>query len=432
MTLVDRESDLDRKLSRDEWKFASGLGLNYRAPTRPHPPAQKPHDSLHPAGPRSEPSSTRPRASVSRSRRKPPFVDPERCTLCGRCEAVCPVTTPQGTKPIDYPGRKALPGRPAIDKRRQPLCQAHCPLGVNAQGYIALTRAGRYQEALDLVRQENVLPAICGRVCTHPCEADCRRGLLDEPVDIRNIKRFLADHEAPSGRSIPSQTPSRKEKVAVIGSRARQDLRRRLTWPVRGTGSRSLRKRSSPEGSSVTESGPTGFREKSSTGTCNTSRAWASSSRLPSDQTSRGPRQAKTGIRCRNLGRRGLDRPQAWRSRRGPEGVEGCIAFLNRLYRGEIHELKENVAVIGDGNSAFDLARALVRIGARVTLLSWFPEEIIPAAEDEVRGAERGKRLPSGQDPGCWLLPAQTESWTDWSAGPRSPGSQTPRVSPGL
>ncbi len=61
---------------------------------------------------------------------------------------------------------------------------------------------------------------------------------------------------------------------------------------------------------------------------------------------------------------------------------------MNRLYRGEIQELKENVAVIGDGNSAFDLARALVRIGARVTLLSWFPEEKIPAATEEVRGAK--------------------------------------------
>jgi heterodisulfide reductase subunit A-like polyferredoxin len=68
-------------------------------------------------------------------------------------------------------------------------------------------------------------------------------------------------------------------------------------------------------------------------------------------------------------------------------GVEGCLAFLSRLYRGEVTQLKDRVAVIGDGNAAFDLARALVRIGAQVTILSWFPEELIPADREEIEAA---------------------------------------------
>ncbi|MCP4686548.1 MAG: FAD-dependent oxidoreductase, partial [Desulfobacterales bacterium] len=69
------------------------------------------------------------------------------------------------------------------------------------------------------------------------------------------------------------------------------------------------------------------------------------------------------------------------------EGVEGCLAFLNAFYRGEVESLKEKVAVIGDGNAAFDLARTLKRIGADVTIVSWFPREMIPADPEEIKAA---------------------------------------------
>jgi NADPH-dependent glutamate synthase beta subunit-like oxidoreductase/NAD-dependent dihydropyrimidine dehydrogenase PreA subunit len=69
------------------------------------------------------------------------------------------------------------------------------------------------------------------------------------------------------------------------------------------------------------------------------------------------------------------------------DGIEGCVSFLNRLYKGEVKEMKEDVAVIGDGNAAFDLARSIRRLGANVTILSWFPEDLIPADPEEMRGA---------------------------------------------
>jgi NADPH-dependent glutamate synthase beta subunit-like oxidoreductase/ferredoxin len=76
------------------------------------------------------------------------------------------------------------------------------------------------------------------------------------------------------------------------------------------------------------------------------------------------------------------------------EGVEGCLQFLSRLYRGEVGELREQAAVIGDGNAAFDLARTLVRLGAQVTIVSWFSHEEIPADPEEVKAAmEEGVRI---------------------------------------
>ena len=73
-------------------------------------------------------------------------------------------------------------------------CQNACPAGVNVPGYIALIAAGRIKDAYNLVRKENPFPAICGRVCTHPCESKCRRGQLDEPIAISDLKRYVADY----------------------------------------------------------------------------------------------------------------------------------------------------------------------------------------------------------------------------------------------
>lgn len=73
-------------------------------------------------------------------------------------------------------------------------CSNACPAKVNVPGYIALIAAGRPMEAYRLIRRENPFPAICGRICTHPCEAKCRRAQLDEPVAICNLKRYAADY----------------------------------------------------------------------------------------------------------------------------------------------------------------------------------------------------------------------------------------------
>jgi len=98
-------------------------------------------------------------------------------------------------------------------------CQNACPAGVNVPGYVALIAAGRPRDAYNLVRKENPFPAICGRVCTHPCESNCRRAQLDEPVAICDLKRYAADYVL--NNEIPYLDlvfPKKAESVGIIGA----------------------------------------------------------------------------------------------------------------------------------------------------------------------------------------------------------------------
>ncbi len=157
---------------------------------------------------------------------KPRFIDLDKCTGCGECAAVCPVVrgneydmSMSQRKAVYRPYAQAVPGAFAIDKRGTPPCKVACPAHISVQGYLALAAQGRYREALRLIKEENPLPAICGRVCHHPCEGACKRGELDQPVAIDSVKRFLADLDLRSEtRCIPEIKARREEKAAIIGS----------------------------------------------------------------------------------------------------------------------------------------------------------------------------------------------------------------------
>ncbi|MFW9784031.1 MAG: coenzyme F420 hydrogenase/dehydrogenase beta subunit N-terminal domain-containing protein, partial [Candidatus Heimdallarchaeota archaeon] len=101
-----------------------------------------------------------------------------------------------------------------------PCCNG-CPSGVNAQGYISLIRQGKYQEAVNLIRENNPLPSICGRICTNECEYGCTLIGDDHPVAIRELKKFVTEweieREEEDIKSIPKLKKNAK-KVAIIGS----------------------------------------------------------------------------------------------------------------------------------------------------------------------------------------------------------------------
>lgn len=100
-------------------------------------------------------------------------------------------------------------------------CKQTCPAGVDVQGYISLIEKGMYSDAIALIKETNPLPAICGRVCVRPCEAECRRNLLDEgsPVGIDYLKRFASDYDLDSpDKFVPDVKPVTGKKVAVIGA----------------------------------------------------------------------------------------------------------------------------------------------------------------------------------------------------------------------
>jgi NADH-quinone oxidoreductase subunit F len=98
-------------------------------------------------------------------------------------------------------------------------CQHICPLSQDVPSYIGLIARGKFEEAIKVVRKENPLPLICGRVCHAPCEEKCVAGEWDDPLAIRSLKRFLADYEMKRGVIVEEKPKSEKEqKVAVIGS----------------------------------------------------------------------------------------------------------------------------------------------------------------------------------------------------------------------
>jgi NADPH-dependent glutamate synthase beta subunit-like oxidoreductase len=97
-------------------------------------------------------------------------------------------------------------------------CQAACPVGTNAGLYVSLIAQGRYDEALQVAAEPNPFPAICGRVCTAPCEAVCRRGEFDQPIAIRDLKRFATDNGSPWQRRVKPPQHHYADKVAIIGA----------------------------------------------------------------------------------------------------------------------------------------------------------------------------------------------------------------------
>ena len=98
-------------------------------------------------------------------------------------------------------------------------CQHTCPAGIDVPSYVALIAQGEYAEATELIRERNPFPAICGRICNHPCELKCRRGELDAPVAIKSLKRFAADWYFENvGEPSPPFPMTRKERVAIVGA----------------------------------------------------------------------------------------------------------------------------------------------------------------------------------------------------------------------
>ena len=144
-----------------------------------------------------------------------PVVNEARCTGCGTCERVCPkhiITLSSVTRRIlkEY----------TTEECTTP-CQRACPAGIDISEYIHQIALGDYPKAVQVIKERNPFPTVIGRICPRPCEEDCRRKYVDEPVAINFLKRFAADYEKTlSERILPYRAPATARKVAIIGAGA--------------------------------------------------------------------------------------------------------------------------------------------------------------------------------------------------------------------
>lgn len=141
-----------------------------------------------------------------------PVVNKERCTGCGICAEICPkgiITLSSATNRImsDY----------KVSECTAP-CQRHCPAEIDIPEYIRRIAKGDYLGAVDVIKEKNPFPLICGWICPNPCEFECRRNLVDDPVSINALKKFVSNYEKQIGkRAMPYLPPAEGKKVAVIG-----------------------------------------------------------------------------------------------------------------------------------------------------------------------------------------------------------------------
>lgn len=175
-------------------------------------------------------------------------VDKTKCVACGKCVESCPagavklgqklcdkegceIRYPKMPLPTEQPWGEHMWSVNYRDTNRincydtgTAPCKTACPAHIAVQGYLQLAKEGRYEEALALIKKDNPLPAVCGRVCNKRCEDACTRGTIDEAVAIDDVKRFIAERDLKADTRyvpkpiIPSLRGGFDEKIAIIGS----------------------------------------------------------------------------------------------------------------------------------------------------------------------------------------------------------------------
>ena len=161
--------------------------------------------------------------TISRDRPAVAEVNVDLCVNCGICRRYCPMEAiSEYQKDICRACPDCAPGKPVFldddSKAYAPkhACSLACPLGTIPEGYVNLIAEGKLDRAYDLVTELNPLPILCAMVCNHPCEDDCKRGLLrDEPIAIRALKRYVLENVAPKPLKYNRQ---HEKKIAIIGA----------------------------------------------------------------------------------------------------------------------------------------------------------------------------------------------------------------------
>ncbi len=276
---------------------------------------------------------------------------------------------------------------------KTPPCRAACPAGNDIVAFIQKITQGDFERAWELIKEENPFPGICGRVCFHPCESKCNRGHFDEPIAIHALERLVSDFASNLNKKVEKISGAKKEKIAIIGS---------------GPAGMSCAYHLSKLRYDVTV-----FESSSSAG--GMLRTGIPSYRLPKDVLDREISniealgvEIRTGIPFgEDLKLDALKDYQAifiatgaHRSRglhipgEKENGVLSGLDLLRKINLGKKFKLGDKIAIIGGGNTAIDVARSVLRMGKKATILYRRSKEEMPAFEDEMREAiEEGVKI---------------------------------------
>jgi heterodisulfide reductase subunit A len=327
--------------------------------------------------------------------KKSRFVDMKKCTACGSCSTGCPVVMKSefnmGTGPrkaVYIPFPQAIPNKASIDKREERPCNAACvdacPIHTNVLGYLKHISEGRFDDAYRLIRATNPFPSACGRVCYAPCEGVCNRGQMDQPLAIRDLKRFAVDQFDLERLEVP-QIQKTGKKVAVVGA---------------GPAGLACAHDLAVEGHEVTV-----FEALPEPG--GMLRYAIPEYRLPKAEVRKEIgyiEKLGVNIRCgtevgRDIGLEVLktDYDAIFIGTGAPKGVlpgvkgedlagvTDGLQFLRAVNSGESVQAGKSVAVLGGGNTAIDCARTVKRLGAEsVKLVYRRTRDEMPAAHEEV------------------------------------------------
>lgn len=268
-------------------------------------------------------------------------------------------------------------------------CSKACPAGTDCQGYVGLIANGEYKEAVKLIKEKLPLPASIGRICPHPCEKQCRRQFVDEPVSIAYLKGFVGDIDLNGDTYIPEIEPDTNKKVAIIGG-----------GPAGLTAAYFLRQK----GHSVTV-----FEQMEKMG--GMLRYGIPEYRLPKAVLDKEIKLIEDmGVTLKNNVNIGKDITfnqiqnefdatlvaiGAWNSSKmrvqgeDLDGVWGGIDLLREVALGNKVDLGKNVAVCGGGNTAMDACRTAIRLGAEnVYVIYRRTKDEMPADPQEILESE--------------------------------------------
>ena len=322
-----------------------------------------------------------------------PQIDKTKCVGCGACEKACPkeiltVRTMSDRLLECNQGQNALAP-----------CQQTCPAEINIPKYIAQIREGDYEGAVHTIRERNPLLLACGRVCPHPCEDYCRRGIEDdEPVSINQLKRFVADYEMNSGKRLPiSCAPDTDKKVAVVGG---GPAGLSCAYFLRRLGHQVTIFDMMPELGGMIRYGIPEYRlpkevlKWETDGILNLGIEAKMNVKLGRDFTVESLKADGYDAIFLGIG--------AWKDYKmntPGEELEGCYTGIDFLTRFAAHQqsgrpvadfpIGKKCAVVGGGNTAIDCVRTLIRLGAEeVSIIYRRTRNEMPANMVEIEAAE--------------------------------------------